>query len=232
MKLFIMALLTVCEFALAQDVAPQSTPAPLAPAAVEPIKAASPIKISVYALVSSASKIEFKNITATAGNLSGTGSMTMNSDSAAGLGIDFTQSESNDWGWSAGASYDSERKINSMNLTLNGTSGSGVYVLKPTFSFVLLYANAMYRWGKFYLPFGLNYSIPTFNRSADAVGTLSVGGALGAQFGGGFQASERVSVEVLNRIVGVTATSTAGAYAYDYGTGYSGGLQLNLKYSF
>lgn len=187
--------------------------------------------VSLYGLYNMANTWSFDSLTASGSGGSGSGSLTYNVDSGVGLGIQAWKSDPNSWGMSFGFEYDFPRNINSQTVTLNGTTYIGVTSgSKPTVTEHVVYLNAIYRWNDFYLPFGLNYSMPTLQGSVED--TITITGAIGIQVGVGTHVTDHFSVEALVQTLGTKMTESNSTTYIDYGTGYLTGAQLNLKFDY
>ena len=92
---------------------------------------------------------------------------------------------------------------------------------------ITINGGAVYRWDSVYIPFGLNYSIPSVTNS-----TLNINGGLGAQFGVGYYFNPQFSLELLEKVQTITADAVVGGINVDYKTGYLAGLQLHVKFNF
>lgn len=129
----------------------------------------------------------------------------------------------NSWGFITGLTYDFDRKLNTATLTGNGVSssedGQG-RKLRTT----VAYASAVYRWEKFYLPFGLNYSDVTITPSTN----LSISGSVGVQLGIGYYVKDNFAIEAISR----TLTARLKAPTSDFGTGHLTSIMLTAKYIF
>jgi hypothetical protein len=154
------------------------------------------------------------------------GSYSANYDVTNGFSLDLSamKSEQNSWGFLGVLSLGQERKI-------DGGAVAGVAVSMPNTKFRThsISANTVYRWDKFYLPFGLNYS--TTSISGDATIT-SVSGGLGYQLGAGYFIDENLAVDytAIHSLVKINGKS--GNTLYNYGNGYLTEVHIGLKYYF
>lgn len=187
----------------------------------------------IYGFYSFANEMRFESLRATGAGVSVSGAASYGTAAAPGVGIEVSDSSLMSWGWNSGIMYDSKRSIDSFTASAGGVSVSGSYIgRRPTVSFITMYGNLLYRWNYFYLPFGLNFSIPEFRRGDGAVGEYSMVGAMGSQLGAGFYLLERLSIEFMIRSLSFKASSAASGYAYEYDEGHLRGGQINLKYGF
>lgn len=134
---------------------------------------------------------------------------------------------SNAWGFQGGLTYDLEREFTGGKVTSNGItttlSGSDSKI-----QMTVIYGNAVYSWEQFYLPFGLNISIPKVTPTSGFTGNFSSSGGLGVQFGAGYNINDNFSVEAMLRGAAVKMTSGA----TDFGMGFLSNLMLTGKYIF
>jgi hypothetical protein len=189
---------------------------------------------SIYAYGNSANQIHFNNVTTTAGTTT-MQEFVLNTGEAGGIAAELWMSEPDHWGWSAGVTADGKRTIKSSDSYspqwLNVVH-SDFNSPQPTLSFVTLYANAIYRWDRWYVPFGLNVSFPKLTMDPSSTTTFKMSSGLGIQFGVGFRCTEHFSLEALDRSVSFGMTGSDAFGTYDYHQGSYSGLQLNLKFDF
>lgn len=129
--------------------------------------------------------------------------------------------------------YQSSRDVTNVTLTLSsGASSSSSYgSSKPKFQVVLLEFGGLYRWSEFYLPFGLNYSLPIYEEPASSSKT-EINGFFGAQIGAGYLIRSGFAFEAWLKAIGATAKTTASSVTIDYKTGFMPGFGLQAKYAF
>jgi hypothetical protein len=178
-----------------------------------------------------ASKAKFDNGTVTTGGSSYTFTGDLDYKNAAVLEASGRYMPENSWGCILGLQIDGEREFDSGTITVAGLNVS-LSSADSKLQVSNLFANAVYRWNQFYLPFGLNVSSAKFTAASGFSGTSDSSGALGAQVGVGYLPDEHWALELMSRAIGFklkTATSTATA---DYGTGYLSTLIFAGKYYF
>lgn len=180
---------------------------------------------------STAKNIKFNNGEYKTGGSTYDFDATIKGQTVPSIGITYARMHPNAWGFSGGLTYEFPRELKSFSVTTSGGTATGFTTGSPKLSIFLIEANMLYRWDKFYLPFGMNISIPYTSGGGadhDAFGPMA-----GAYGGAGYIFMEHMSVEVFARLVGVTIKddNTPGAEV-DYGSGYLAGVGANLKYWF
>lgn len=112
------------------------------------------------------------------------------------LDLDLRYSPVNNWGFILGVSNDFKTKLDKMKIKSGNTttefSDLGNDKIKAT-SFML---SAVYRWEKFYIPFGLNYTTFGITPKDDS---FSASGGIGIQIGAGFWITNNLVGEFLIR---------------------------------
>ncbi len=221
---------------------PQPLPAATPPQAPAPVQAAPPAaemrddrkpRISIGVGYHTGSEAKFNSITVTTGTATGSGEYSFNTRGAPSLFVGVLYAPRNDWGGFAGVSVEANREIDSERITINGTSIASTYSgSKPSIQLSLVEINALYRWDKIYLPFGFNYSIPTFNKSPGATTDVTVSGALGGQLGVGFFLTEHIHLDVYSKVMSVTASLKSGSSSADLKRGLLPGVLLRVGYIF
>lgn len=156
------------------------------------------------------------------------GSYSANYDLSNGFSLDLSamKAEQNNWGFLGVLSLGQSRKIDGGAVAGTAISTSGD---ETKFTTHTIAGNAVYRWDKFYLPFGLNYNTTTI--SGDSTIT-SVSGGLGYQLGAGYFIDENLSVDytAIHSLVKINGKS--GNTTYNYGNGYLTEVHVGLKYYF
>jgi len=187
-------------------------------------------RVNVEAFYNFAGTGYSSNATEVTNGFSGQGGLSADMDNAAGFAAEVFMAQPFGWGFDAGLSYDLVRNINDFNDPSTTIYYTGS---KPTIQFTTLYGNAVFRRQIFYLPLGLNYTIPTFSGGANngALTSTTVTGNVGFQFGIGFLLGRRFSIELMDRILHFQATSSNNNVSVNWGDVYLSGLQLNLKFS-
>lgn len=190
------------------------------------------LKYSVFGFFSNAGGSSFDNVSFQSGAQNGTGNAVVNFDTAAGLGIEFGEKTQQAWGWAAGVMYDTKRSMVSSTATYSGAKSTAVYnAPMPSLTILTIYGNAVRTFDKFYVFAGLNRSIPFFEKGSLS-GDMTLSGSIGFQAGGGFQATENISLEVMYRSLYMTATRQDQGVSFNLGGASLSGLQAQLKYTF
>lgn len=137
------------------------------------------------------------------------------------------------WGFMGGFNLEPERKFESGTFKSGGSqasfNGSGD-VSKVQFQTV--FANAVYRWNIFYLPFGLNISSAKFTAAPGSNSTVTASGIMGAQLGVGWMITDSFAIELYSWVNSMKLKTTNGSETVDYGTGYFSSLRVFAKYAF
>jgi hypothetical protein len=128
-----------------------------------------------------------------------------------------------DWGFMGGISFDTERKVS--KITVGGIESDGDFKLQIT----TLYANAVYQWTHWYLPFGMNFSSM---KASGFDGDLDFTPGIGFQIGVGYIFNDNWSIEGLSRSHVVEAKTVAGGVTTDFGKGAIGTALILGKYTF
>jgi len=153
------------------------------------------------------------------------------SNPAIEVSVEAMYSPIQNWGGFVALTYQSERELTrvetSTGTTTEFTNG------KPGIQVALLEAGTLYRWQNLYLPIGFNYALVSFKDADNATNTkTTVNGAVGAQTGAGYFLNEHLIVEALIKVVALTAQAQGTLLTLSYGTGYTIGPALQIKYAF
>ncbi|AFY00440.1 hypothetical protein [Bdellovibrio bacteriovorus] len=184
---------------------------------------------SVY--YASANQANFEDVYATTSSGSGNLNAEFGTDSSVGIGLTFARMKPQNWGISTSLLLEVGRKINTIKFTGSGGTASGNFTgTKPKLSFLIGEAGLAYRWNTFYIPFGLNLSIPTLTDTDGS--SVEIYGGLGAYFGAGVLLTENSSIDFIIRSVALNMTQTSGTSSIDYGRGSMTGFSLGYKYWF
>lgn len=147
----------------------------------------------------------------------------------ASLDIGIRNVEKNSWGFLGGLNYAFDRKFEDGSIgSIKVTSTSG----SSKIQFTTLYANAVYKWNRLFVPFGLNYSIVKYTPASGFSGTFSESGGIGAQAGVGWEFDKSISLELYSWITAVKLTASSGNEKLELGTGYFPSLNAFVKYGF
>ena len=136
----------------------------------------------------------------------------------------FTSASKNSWGWGGGISFTSFTwdKATGGGITTNTTGSTNV--LSP-------FINAVYRWDKIFIPFGLNISSLAHNGASTFMSANK--GGLGGQLGVGIILNENFTLLIESKSFGFGgATLSEGSTSLDSGIGYSNGFNLIALFNF
>lgn len=227
-----MKLLFIC---LALMIARISFAAEADTAAAEPAKLqvenVRKITFSLYAYYNTADRMTFPSLSVNNNGSSSSSAVIYNMAGVGGVGAEVSGTEPDSWGWNGGAALDGKRTLSAASGTANGVNfgdiGSG-----GTVSVLTVYGNAIYRWDRVYIPFGLNITLPKMESDPNAGESLSVTGGLGTQGGVGVHICNHFSVEAVTRIVALKLTGTLSSGNSISGTGYESGTSLLAKFDF
>lgn len=188
-------------------------------------------RFSANLYYSVADKATFEDAKVTTTGASGSVNATYGTDSSVGLGVGYLRTEQQSWGFSGSILYEPRREIKSLTVSgPGGTFTSSATGTKAKLSFILLEANAIYRWNEFYIPFGLNLSAPSLTDTGSDV--YDVKGGLGAFLGAGWFIMDNSSIELFVRSIGMKMTATDGTTTIDFQNGYMTGAGFGWKYYF
>lgn len=149
-----------------------------------------------------------------------------------GLGIGIAQMATYGLGYSLAWLYEPTREVDSVKFSgPGGTAVANFTGIKPKISFMAIEGNFIYRWDRFYLPFGANLSIPRISDTAPGE-TWTAKGALGLSLGMGVFVSPKVSFDASFRTIGVNLDMSDKTTTIDFGYGALGGLVLGGKFYF
>lgn len=131
----------------------------------------------------------------------------------------------NSWGFALGAEYVTVRKMKEVDVDVDGVgSGSADVDDDHGFTTFSIYANAIYQWETFYIPFGLSYT------RVDYKGDGEIDGGFGANLGLGWQLDQKFYLEFMVKTVNVELEDDS--EDIDIGDGSLGATALHLKYNF
>lgn len=173
-----------------------------------------PVRFGLVVHYNSADNIEF---TDTIGR-----DVSFNGNSVFGLGVRGMILEPNTFGLIGSIEYEFKRTFDS----ITGDNFVATFTTKPELSMFFIEGGFAYRWDRFYLPFGLNYSIPQLS---NAEGEKAIG-TLGGMVGFGMFPIDNVSFEALIRVLGVRFKDDF--YDDVYGTGFVSGFVFSGTYWF
>jgi hypothetical protein len=171
-------------------------------------------------------KLNFKEVTSVTGSTRTESTSEMETSAPVEVGVSYLSVSKNDWGYSAGINYQTKRQIQSERINSGGTSVYSHFGTPAEIQITLIDGGGIYRFESFFIPFGVNYSIPVYLRPGGQTKTVSVHGALGLQGGLGYYIDESFVIELQFKLIGIKATSDDGTTTFDYGTGYMRSFSL------
>lgn len=150
-----------------------------------------------------------------------------------GILLEYRNMPENAFGFQLGGEYDFPATVKQVTLTGSGGTMSAPVVSDVRLSELYAYANAAYRWTWFYLPFGLNISMPKLDGAP--VGETYYGG-VGVQLGMGFQITDDIGVEFLGYATTInmyySSTTSNSTTSLDFKDGVVSGAKLAIKILF
>lgn len=189
-------------------------------------------RLGVSLYYSSANELEFDK--AKTNTSSAEVNVNFKLENAVGVGLHYMRAKPNAWGYSVGGLLESTRKFKGFTVSANGNSIT-VNATNDDTKLTLLIAegNALYRFENFYIPFGLNFSIPVLEYVSTSSKVEALG-SIGIQFGMGYFINDNLSAEIYYRSIGMQLkeTSNSNSDEVDYGYGYLRGVALGVKYLF
>lgn len=147
----------------------------------------------------------------------------------------------NSWGFIGGITFDGERKFDSGTISAGGGVSFRLYAGENPSKLRtgVVYASAVYRWERIYLPFGVNVSWARFTPGRDSdistngsTADVSTSGGIGGQLGVGYYITPKFVVEGESRGAAVKLKATTPSSTTDFGRGLLYSLQVTAKYFF
>ena len=180
---------------------------------------------------SAADTAKFDSMTATNGTATATGSINLKSQGSLGFAVQGAVMPRQSWGFLGSFNYEPGRKIDSVTVSLGGTSAAGSFTDGPKLSFLFIEVDAIYRWEKFYLQFGFNNSFPDMTGLGGTSLTTYKGG-IGAFLGFGFLLNENSALQMGSRALNIQISQKSGSTIVDYGSGFLTGLEFGYNFWF
>lgn len=143
----------------------------------------------VGAYINSLNQMKFKDAKTTSGGNTTTGEYDLKMGPSLGAEAHFVFWAENHWGFSVGGFFDLAHKIKDESMSVFGTT-------KEAYLGILGFeGNAIYRFDRWYIPFGINASFPIV--AIDEGEVTDVDGGVGVQVGAGYLlgASKRNAIE-------------------------------------
>jgi|GEM_PF-1933455 len=195
-----------------------------------PHRVASSVGVSLH--YSFANEMRFDDAYVFSSGGSGKVEATFKASGSAGVGLSWAQMRPMSWGFVGSVLYEPPREIDSVIFKGPGGSSTGVITgTKPKVSFFIFEGNAVYRWNTFYLPFGLNASVPSLSDISSST-NIEVKGNIGAFVGGGFLIGQQSSLEIFLRSIAITMTESDSTGSINYDRGTLTGVGVGYKYWF
>jgi hypothetical protein len=205
----------------------------VAPVTVAPLEKSGP-RFRVTIGRNTATHAEFANA-----NYSDNGGTNMNGTAAFDLapanqfGVGVISAPVHSWGYSASFVYEEKRVIESKTIHItNYPVIPELKRTKPSIQFNFVEANAIYRWSNWYLPVGLNFSMPSALKKYEGQLEMSVMGGMGGQAGFGYFFTDSVSAEILYKLTTFEVNEYSSSYNLGYSTGSLDGLVFLLSAMF
>lgn len=155
-------------------------------------------------------------------------------DNAAVIALEVDYGAPHAWGIQVGIAVDTGRTITDFEVKNSTSVQKGTYTgsTQPKITFVNVYANVVYRWEQFYIPFGLNSS--GVGVSDPPVPLKELTGGMGAQVGIGHEFHKNFAVEGLLRVLSVNGKKQTDSVSgtTNVGSGTLSGAQIGLKAHF
>jgi hypothetical protein len=168
----------------------------------------------------------FNNVNYTAGGSTVSGSETLDVGAATDVSLGLMWARQRAWGFLANLSFESRRNVKGADFHANGSDTDFTYDSpQPTMKLTIIEANALYRWGFLYLPFGLNYTMVSVNASGSDEWVQASGG-VGGQVGVGFIVGEFFHFEMMSQFIALNVKSAGFGGSTDLGSGTLSGLIL------
>jgi hypothetical protein len=180
----------------------------------------------VGAYINTLSSMKFKDAKTTSGGTTTKGEYELKTGPSLGADAHFAFWGENHWGFSVGGFFDLSHKIKDESMAVYGTT-------KETYLAILGFeGNAIYRFERWYIPFGINTSFPVIVTDEGDVNDVS--GGVGVQVGAGYLlgSSKRNAIEAKVRTTtfGYTQKINNVSVETDRGTGAS--LTAGWKFIF
>lgn len=154
-------------------------------------------------------------------------SATYKTDAAIELSGGFMNMGIRSWGYGANLAYQMARKIKSV------TVGDGTVSSSASISTIIVAGYGIYRWVHWYLPFGLNYTLPSYSKGSGEVGSTKVKGDIGPEVGVGYlPRTTGLFFEGFIKFIGIQAQTDQGTETYTFKTAYLLSPTIKVGYRF
>lgn len=186
------------------------------------------LRFGIGAFLSTANKLRFDSMKFRSGGAEYTGNASYSTDNVLGLQGEISTMEQESWGFNGGVTIEGKRNLSSYEVSIGGASGAGSTTGGIALNVVTLYGNALYRWEKVYLPFGLNISVPSVENPSAALQNLR--GGLGVQVGVGYMFNENFTAYTEVRALSFSGPANSyGTSTIELGTGFLTGFNIGVK---
>lgn len=152
----------------------------------------------------------------------------MEADDGKGISAGVMMAGNHSWGFRSFITYEFERDVQSIGGILGILS---IDAHGDKVQFHVLQADALYRWGAFYLPFGLHYMYPQYHATAGR--KVDFSGGLGTQGGVGWLINDLITLDIITRftIMESKVTQPSSSYSSD-GSGSMFSLVFRAGFAF
>lgn len=187
-----------------------------------------------YGIMVSSGELEFKDARASDGTNSGDLHASMGLKKENSMLMEVQYLKPNSWGFIGGIKFEDARKIESITVSSGNnsatlTAGSD----SALFRFTTYHVNAVYMWDKFYLPFGLNYSLVTLeNLKVSGSYRTETMGLYGSQVGLGYMVTPSFAVELTSWTLAVDQYLRVKNDVLDFNEGLITSTLLSAKFRF
>ena len=145
------------------------------------------------------------------------------------IGYEYRDASKNDWGKAFGVMHSLARDAEAVEINGERTKLSGDVA---SVAMTTIYAMAIYKWEKFYIPFGISYNQITYEPPSGFNGDVTSEGGVGFIFSLGWEIDDRYLIEYGARSSMWTLISETDTTETDYGFGTLAIATLALKIKF
>jgi hypothetical protein len=143
------------------------------------------------------------------------------------IGYEYRISTPNSWGKSFGINYHTERDLKTWEI--NGIKAGKVDISVTILS---IYADLIYRWESFYIPFGVNLSSINYKVPTTDSGSIETNGSFGVNLGFGWKMDQKKSIEYITMNTAHLPEYDDGIDLLYFGDGYLTTSTILFKYQF
>lgn len=149
-------------------------------------------------------------------------------ESGFSIGYEYRNTRVNSWGSSFGVNYHAKKDVKSWKINDTKISNTDVSI-----SILSLYADLLYRWESFYIPFGINISSINYELPETDSGEITTKGMIGANLGIGWMINDEISIQytTMNTVHNPTYRDSKDELYFGYGhlTTYTLSLRFKFK---